>query len=202
MSLVISQSISSIIQIVLFASVPFIWWLITARNKCGFADWIGFKKAGEESDGLILWIAGTSAAFLLVSAPILYLLRDIGTAASEFDGLGAAAIPAVLIYAIFHTALPEEILFRGFLLKRIAGRFGFAAGNTVQAAAFGIMHGIMFFSAAGAAKAVLIILFTYVIAWFIGYTNEKKAAGSILPGWFIHAAANIFSGICSAFLLF
>jgi hypothetical protein len=36
----------------------------------------------------------------------------------------------------------------------------------------------------------------------MGYVNEKKAGGSILPGWGIHAVANIFSGICSAFIIF
>jgi len=35
----------------------------------------------------------------------------------------------------------------------------------------------------------------------MGYINEKKADGSILPSWSIHAIANIFSGVCSAFLL-
>ena len=63
------------------------------------------------------------------------------------------------------------------------------------------MHGVMFFSAAGPVKAVLITLFTGSIGWLMGYINEKKADGSILPSWSIHAIANIFSGVCSAFLL-
>lgn len=53
----------------------------------------------------------------------------------------------------------------------------------------------------GILKAVLIILFTGVIGWIMGYINEKKADGSILPGWMIHALSNIFSGICAAFQL-
>jgi hypothetical protein len=36
----------------------------------------------------------------------------------------------------------------------------------------------------------------------MGYVNEKKAGGSIIPGWCIHAIANIFSGACAAFSLF
>ena len=36
----------------------------------------------------------------------------------------------------------------------------------------------------------------------MGFVNEKKAGGSILPSWCIHAVANLFSGICSAFMLF
>ena len=107
----------------------------------------------------------------------------------------------LLSHAIFNTALPEEIVFRGFLLKRVANKFGFVAGNTIQALLFGIIHGIMFFSTVGVIKAILIILFTGAIGWFMGYTNEKEAEGSILPSWCIHSIANIFSGVCSAFVL-
>lgn len=202
MNLVISKLISSIVQIILFTLVPFIWWLITAKKKCSFANWIGFKKISEKGNKSILWIIGTSIASLLISVLLLYLLRNIETATSDFDELGASAIPAILIYAIFNTALPEEILFRGFLLKRIANRFGFVIGNTVQAVVFGMMHGMFFFSVVGITKTVLIILFTGMIAWFMGYINEKKAAGSLLPSWCIHAISNIFSGLCSAFALF
>ncbi len=139
---------------------------------------------------------------MLLSIPVLYLLGDVETAYSDFKGLGVGAIPAILIYAIFNTALPEEILFRGFLLKRIAERFGFVTGNIVQAVLFGVLHGALFFSMVGFVKTILIILFTGMIAWLMGYINEKKAVGSILQSWCIHASANIFSGLCFAFLLF
>ena len=32
-------------------------------------------------------------------------------------------------------------------------------------------------------KAVFIIFFTSATAWFMGYVNEKKANGSIIPSW-------------------
>ena len=139
---------------------------------------------------------------MLISAFVLYLLGNVESATTDFDGLGFNAIPAILVYAILNTALPEEILFRGFLLKRIENRFNFVTGNIVQAVIFGLMHGIMFFSAVGTVKAILIIMLTGTIGWFMGYTNEKKANGSLLPSWCIHSIANIFSGVCSAFLLF
>ena len=113
-----------------------------------------------------------------------------------------AAIPAILVYAILNTSLPEEIVFRGFLLKRIGNKFGFHAGNLIQAVVFGLMHGVMFFSYTGIVKAIVITAFTGAIGWLMGYVNEKKAEGSIIPGWCIHAMANIFSGICAAFMIF
>ena len=60
----------------------------------------------------------------------------------------------------------------------------------------------MFISMTGVVKAVIITVFTAAIAWFIGYINEKKANGSIIPGWIIHAIANIFSAMCAAFSIF
>ena len=202
MELAISKLISSIVQIILFSLIPFIWWLIAGRKECGFFKWIGLKKSESEKHKTPYWIAGVSVAFLILSVIILYFLKGVETATSDFSGLGASAIPAILIYAILNTALPEEILFRGFLLKRISNKFGFAAGNIVQALLFGLLHGVMFFSAVDAVKALVVIVFTGGIGWCMGYTNEKVSGGSILPSWCIHAIANIFSGLCSAFVLF
>lgn len=122
------------------------------------------------------------------------MLRDAELATAEFAGMGAQAVPAILIYAIFNTALPEEIVFRGFLLKRLEDRFGFVAANTVQAVLFGLLHGVMFFPLTGMIKAALLIIFTGAIAWFMGYINEEKANGSILPGWIMPRSQISFPG--------
>ena len=160
------------------------------------------KPHAEKSDKPLLWITGTSVVFLIVALWVLYSVRNVETATSEFSGLGVKAIPAILIYACFNTAFPEEILFRGLLLKRIANKAGFAIGNMVQAVLFGFMHGVLFFTSVGIIKAFLITLFTGLIGWFMGFINEKKADGSILPGWLIHSIANIFSGLSASFGLF
>ncbi|MDE6665831.1 MAG: CPBP family intramembrane metalloprotease [Ruminococcus sp.] len=203
MNLFTQKILSSIIQILLFTLIPFIWWCITARRKNNFFQWIGLKRISSSKENkTALWIVATSIIFLAVSAFMLYTIRNIETATSEFSGLGIKALPAILVYAILNTSLPEEILFRGFLLKRLSNQFGFPIGNTVQSILFGLLHGAMFFAFTDILKASLIIVFTGGIAWCIGYVNEKKSDGSILSGWCIHAIANIFSGICSAFLLF
>ena len=142
-----------------------------------------------------------SAAFLASGVLTLYVVRGMETATSEFTGLGAAALPAIVVYAAFNTAFPEELLFRGFLLKRLSNKFGFNVANFIQALLFGLLHGVMFYTLAGVVKAVLIIAFTGAIAWFMGYVNEKCANGSIIPSWIIHTVSNLFSGICAAFLV-
>lgn len=203
MNLFLSKLIGSIIQIILFTLIPFIWWLITARGKSNFFEWIGLKKVEYlKRKEIMIWIAGISVIFLSMSVFILYSLKDVETATSDFAGLGVKAIPAIFIYAVLNTSLPEELLFRGFLLKRISNRFGLNIGNIIQSIIFGAIHGVMFFSYVGLLKAILITIFTGIVGWCMGYVNEKKAHGSILPSWCIHATANIFSAICSAFSFF
>ena len=193
---------NSIIQIIIFSIIPFLWWLITSRKKVNFFEWIGLKKVNNiKENKLFAWIFSVLVLFLIISVFILYSLKNVNVASSEFTGLGIKSLPSILIYAIFNTSLPEEILFRGFLLKRIGNKFGFIVSNGIQSLLFGCIHGIMFFSAIGILKSMLIILFTGIIGWIMGYINEKKANSSILPSWFIHAVANIFSGICYAFQL-
>ena len=202
MELFTQYIISSVIQIILFSLIPFIWWVITARKKCSFFEWIGLKKTGNaKKNKTFLFVAGTALAFMVLAVFMFRISSTVETATSGFKGLGLAAVPAVLVYAVFNTALPEEIIFRGFLLKRFSARFGFSVGNFIQSAVFGLMHGVMFFSVTGALKALIITLFTGAIGWVMGYVNEKKAEGSIIPGWMIHAMANIFSGLCAAFLI-
>lgn len=191
---------SSIIEIILFSFIPFIWWLITAKKKESFSNWIGLKRiAKENKKSTIISTIVISLIFLGFSIFTLYIVKDIETATSEFKGLGASALLPALIYAIFNTSLPEEILFRGFLLKRLSNKFGFIVGNVIQSILFGLLHGIIFFSLVGVIKSIIIILFTGSIAYAMGYINEKKANGSILPSWFIHALSNIFSSIITMF---
>lgn len=201
MELLMNKIVSSVVQILFFALIPFVAWLIVGRKKQKFAAWIGLKKPAGGKNTLI-YMAAVTVAFLVLGAMTLNALKGIETATSEFAGLGVKAIPAILVYAVFNTSLPEEILFRGFLLKRLSCKLGFNVANTIQAVLFGLLHGVMFFSLVGTAKAVLIIVFTTAIAWFMGYVNEKKAEGSILPSWTIHALANVFSGLCTAFMIF
>lgn len=203
MSLLLGKLGSSVGQIIVFSLAPVLWYLITARKKENVFSWLGFKKIEKDNRKKVL-IACTvlAAVFMAIGVYVLIITKDAEKATSDFDGLKLSAIPAILVYALINTSLPEEILFRGFLLKRLSNKFGFVAANFIQAIIFGLLHGAMFVSMVGVVKAFVVIAFTGMIGWFMGYINEKKANGSIFASWGIHAAANIFSGICSAFCLF
>lgn len=198
MNLFVNKIVNSIVQIILFGIIPFVWWFITARKKQKFTEWIGLKKI-EGGKKIITSMIVLSIAFLIVGALTLYEVRGVEMATSEFTGLGVVAIPSIVIYATLNTAFPEELIFRGFILKRLENKFGFNVANFIQSVLFGLLHGAMFFNLVGIVKTVLIILFTSVVAWFMGYINEKCSNGSIIPSWIIHTISNLFSGICAAF---
>lgn len=199
MVMLFNKFLSSIIQIIFFTAFPFIWWLLSARKRIPFTQWIGLKKWTGPDRSVGVWTAGISAAFTAVGLAVLFALQGTETAVSEFSGKGIQVLPAVVVYAVLNTALPEELLFRGFLLKRLQARFGFAAANITQALLFGVLHGALFLGTAGIEKTVLLVLFTAAIAWFMGYINEKKAEGSIFPSCIIHAVSNLASGLCAAY---
>ncbi|RSK03293.1 CAAX amino terminal protease self- immunity [Streptococcus gordonii] len=199
----IQQMTNALIQIVLFMLLPFIWWFVTARRKSSFLDWIGFKPLKDTGNHKMwLWIFIGLLSFTIFSYLVLYtIVKDLKTATSSFSGLGFQALPAVLIYSLFQTSLPEELLFRGFLLKRFSVRLPFGVANTIQAALFGLLHGLMFITEVSWLQTLVIILCTGVIAAYLGFVNEKKSGGSILASWIMHALANVVTGMLSAFLL-
>ncbi|WP_061603456.1 CPBP family intramembrane glutamic endopeptidase [Streptococcus gordonii] len=199
----VQQMTNALIQIVLFMLLPFIWWFVTARRKSSFLDWIGFKPLKDTGHHKMwLWIFLGLLSFTIFSYLVLYtIVKDLKTATSSFSGLGLQALPAVLIYSLFQTSLPEELLFRGFLLKRFSVRLPFGVANTIQAALFGLLHGLMFITEVSWLQTLVIILCTGGIAAYLGFVNEKKSGGSILASWIMHALANVVTGMLSAFLL-
>ena len=199
----IQQMTNALIQIALFMLLPFIWWFVTARRKSSFLDWIGFKPLKDTGNHKMwLWIFLGLLSFTIFSYLVLYtIVKDLKTATSSFAGLGFQALPAVLIYSLFQTSLPEELLFRGFLLKRFSVCLPFGVANTIQATLFGLLHGLMFITEVSWLQTLVIILCTGGIAAYLGFVNEKKSGGSILASWIMHALANVITGMLSAFLL-
>ena len=199
----LQRIISAFIQILFIILLPSIWWFVTVRGKVPFMEWIGLKAVKRDKVSyLITWIIGGFLLFTAFSIFIFPLTRSIETATSAFSGMGLKALPSILIYSFLQTSLPEELLFRGFLLKRLVNHMPFVFANTIQAIAFGLLHGVLFASVVSLEVIFFIIFFTGAIAAYLGFVNEKKAGGSILTSWIIHALANILSGLVAAFSLF
>ncbi len=196
----VNMVISAILQIILFSIIPFIWWMITARKDTSFLTWLGFKKIkATNKRNFRKAFFGTLLLFLIVSMFILYMTREIETATAQFLGLGFSALLSAIMYSFVQTAFSEELFFRGFLAKRLINKFGFNAGNLTQGLLFGIIHGVMFYGSVQVMIAVIITLFTCIIAVAMGYINEKLAGGAIWPSWLIHGISNFFATLVALF---
>jgi len=203
MELTISVLMSAIAQVIFIMIVPYLWWVFTARkSKVKFFEWLGLRKVNKENiKSVYKPLIICAVLFDIIFMYISFILEDANTATDKFDGLGLAGILPALIYAIIQTSLSEELFFRGFILKRVSNKFGFCAGNTVQSILFGVLHGVMFMNLDSLLNILLITIATGTIAFFIGYINEKKADGSIIPGWIIHATANIVASFSELFMI-
>jgi membrane protease YdiL (CAAX protease family) len=181
-------------QIILLSAIPILWWLFSARRQSSFFAWIGLKRPMLTDKRRFL--LALSAAFMVVCvmSPVLdsVLPDDVQLANERFAGQGAKALAPALIFSFLATALPEEVFFRAFLGKRLGNKFGFFVGNTIQAALFGLLHGIMLFGRFGVAVPVLVIAFTGTLGWLMGYMNDK-ANGSVFPSWLLHGTANLYA---------
>lgn len=160
MTLFMSKLMSGIMELLIVSVIPFITWLIWSRKKVGFFDWIGLKKVQtQQKKRLLLTIFGFSLLFLLFSIIVFAWFDSSKTATAAFSGKGIGALPAILAYAFLGTALPEEIFFRGFLLKRLQGKLGFLGANLVQSLLFGLIHALMFIQLIGALKSMATFCF-------------------------------------------
>jgi membrane protease YdiL (CAAX protease family) len=198
MSLV-TELISSVLQLLVFAFLPFIVHLAGSKTAKGFLRDLGFHRA-ERRTWRLMWIA---LAAIFAIHPIHYLIPgvpEVMNSEASLNGKVRAAgfsfemVLVVIVVSWIKTALAEEILFRGFLAKRLIRRWGFVAGNTVQAAVFGVVHGalLMLLSEHPIPLPALaaVVLFPGAAGYLLGWIKEKQGNGSILPGYVAHALGN------------
>ena len=202
MTLFISKLMSGILELLIVSFIPFITWFIWSRKKTGFFDWIGLKPIQSQQKGrLVLIIFGFTLLSFLLSFVLFRWLYSIKTGFADFSGKGIGALPTILAIAILGTALPEEIFFRGFLLKRLQGKLGFLGANLVQSLLFGLMHALMFIQQTDVLIAMVIFAYTSLIAFVLGAINEQQANGSILPSVLTHTLSNTITGLLFALSL-
>lgn len=197
--MLMNQTLNAIIQVIIFSLLPFVWWLFTARKKESFWSWIGLKKIKADSKGkfMALLLGGCIVCFALGELALL-MRGELKAADSVYKGMGAKAIPSILIYAFGQTAMSEEILFRGFLMKRLQSKWGFEIAAAIQAFIFGAVHILMVWGQVSLVAGIVIAVYPMVVAVMLSWINEKRANGSIYPSWIIHGVLNSLSGILQA----
>jgi len=184
---------------ILSCLIPIIWWRVTARSDVLILPWAGLKKP-EVSSRRSFWLLVAFAALLVILTPMamfsfmpgLYLPNmDSSQIASWIILSSLIRIPTGLAIAF-----AEELFFRGFMGKRLINKIGFAAGNAIQAVAFGLFSFVYVVFTSGLsviALAVVGSLFRGAFGWLAGYITEKQAGGSIIPSWILNGFFNAFS---------
>lgn len=210
MELLLSNLVTMVANLLVFSFIPFLWWFFRHRKETGFFRWIGFivPKLTTKWWTLLIFLAVYIFFYkfdftVLISQKTMDALESSSSvAASKYAGLGFAAIIPAFIENFIANGVAEEILFRGFLCKRLCSKFGTVAGIISQGVLFGLMHNILILLAGVPVDFtyhILVFTFTGMGALLLGYLNEKIYNGSIAPSIFLHGLGNFLTTIGKAF---
>ena len=210
MELVVSSITTAIVNLIVFSVLPFLWWLLRHRKETGFFQWLGFYRPRLKSKWWVLVIFAVLYYFfynfdftqLIDPATLEYVENSDAVSANAFAGIGAAATLPALIENFIANGVAEEILYRGFLCKRLCGKLGTVAGIVLQAVLFGLMHNILYILVGldvGLWYHILTFIFTGMGALLLGWLNEKIYNGSIIPSIVLHGAGNFIATMLVAF---
>lgn len=210
MEALINTVLATVLQILAMTAIPFIFFLFRKDKHISFLQYIGLYK--PEKKLLLLITTATvisTAGFLiipLIDENLKGLLSMPGTVSGNLrgQGLNFYSISILLITALFQTSFSEEILFRGFIAKRLIKKIGFKRGNIIQACIFGIVHLLLFLPGSNTidiGQLIFIPVFPTMAGWLFGYINNKYAEGSILPGWIAHGVGNVIAFFFLAYVI-
>lgn len=197
--------LSTILQLLVFTFVPFLVYLLKHRQFKGFLGYIGIKRPNKKAVKFALIVF----AILIPIASVFYFSPDLREATSaentvtgqlRMAGLSVSTLLQLFIIAIFKTALTEEILFRGFIAKRLIDWLGFQWGNAIQSLVFGAIHLLIFIGQPFTVLlAAAVVFLPVIVGWITGYLNERSGNGSIVPGSILHALTNLVAYWALAF---
>jgi uncharacterized protein len=189
----INALVSALLQVGVVLLVAAGVWLAAGRRE-PFHRFVGLTAA-PWTVVTLGFIAAAAVAFAVTRLPAIQALATaqgsvVGNASRSATGGELAAILA--IRALVQTGLTEELVFRGLIGRNLIRRWGFAAGNSVQAACFGLLHLLLLLLPAATVGAVAAwVLVTAATGWLLGWVNHRYASGSILPGWAMHGGGNL-----------
>lgn len=210
MELILSSIGTAISNLIVFSIIPLIWWLIRHRKECNFFKWLGFIKPKLNSKWWVLIVFAIVYYFVyqfdftaFISKESLETVQNSGSVTSNaYAGLGVAAIIPAFITNFIANGVGEEILYRGFLNKRLCNKLGAVKGSILQAVLFGLMHNGLYLLAGipvGMDYHIYMFLFTGGAALLLGFLNEKIYNGSIIPSILLHGAGNFIGSMLVAF---
>jgi membrane protease YdiL (CAAX protease family) len=189
----VSAAVSALVNLVVLGGLPFLIYAVYQRwrHKRGFKE--SARRAGlrlgdprHAGYGLVA-AAATAALIALWPPPLEPFLRD-GSPQQAFVGLGLSgqAIAMAILYGVFKTGFPEELLFRGLIAGSLARRLPSAWANVLQALIFLAPHLLVLLVMP---ELWWVLPLVFAVALFAGWLRVRS--GSILGPWFVHATANV-----------
>jgi membrane protease YdiL (CAAX protease family) len=209
MTQIVTEFISAILQVIAFSIIPFIFFLVRKDKNESFFQYLGLIKATRTS---VVYVIGISLIFVLIGIGLTFvnegwkqatLSPNSITGKIRLMGFSITSVTVLLIIALIKTSFSEEIFFRGFLAKKLIKKFGFKSGNFLQALIFGLVHLLLFglLTEITFLPLTIILVFSTLAGWMIGFIKVRYANGSIIPGWVAHGLGNTISYAIIAYIL-
>lgn len=193
---------AAVLQVLVFAVIPFVTYLATRRRWRGFLRYVGLRACSQPALLYALGVFLVTAAMLVVVYAVPSLrsatLAETSTAGQIAQlAITPASIFVIVVVSFIQTGLSEELLFRGFVAKRLIARLGFERGNALQSAVFVAPHLLLFLGLPGTEvtwwAVVVVAGWAAASGWLFGWLNERRGDGSIVPSWLAHGAGNALS---------
>lgn len=187
---------SVILQLVVFSLIPIIWWCFKGRKKETFLNYFGLTKPKSFNKKSFYVVLIYCVIWSITHLPIFTQYTQ--TSSNAYLGLGISAILPIILVSFIQQGLSEELLFRGFINKRLVNKMGFQIGTTLQAILFGAMH-VIFSSNTNLGATIIIFGTTFIGGYCLGYLSEKSFKGSIIPAIILHGLGNCIINLIQAF---
>lgn len=188
------------LQVIFFSVIPFLYWVLRKRKEKLFLPYVGLYKPRRTAatKSVVIFIIIYLVIYAIVHFTPIALITQ--PSAGRYAGLGAAAIIPAFLVSFLQQALAEEILFRGFIGKRLIAKLGLFSGNICQAVIFGLMHVLLSVSDEKTFLAYFIIFVSISAGgWLLGFLDEKLCNGSIVPSILLHGFGNFIMVLSVAF---
>lgn len=196
----INEFIGVIFNILFFSTIPLIWYLIKEKSSKGFLNSIGIYKPQKINVFETVLII-TIVYLVTLSTNILVIkLGYSGRSTVDTQDFTSLTFFMYLLLYGLKTGIAEEILFRGFVAKKLIKNLGFLKGNVLQAIVFALPH----FVIRGSASLVDItvrIINAFLLGYTFGYIVDRKSDGSIIPVMIAHIFINMVSSLILTVIL-
>lgn len=211
----INLLLSAVLQVTFVLLICYFVYRISYRRQDGvkpsFRQFLGLVKAERSSLWMSIGIGltlGLCTFAVNVSGCLQYFSDYQNFAASSTSpiapikqgGWSLFSFSYAAVYAVIQTGLSEEIFFRGLIAKRLIKKLGYKIGNFAQSLIFPTVHVMLIIGLRPNSSFALVGLFfviPLILGYFMGYLNERKGNGSIVPSWIVHSSTNLFVALAA-----